>query len=60
VYYEQNMNEMEDVSIGVFGDGHKDESSRLTDDFYYPGSTGNSSGMTSRNVSPINPKKQAN
>lgn len=52
---------MEDVSIGLYNDGQKDDSSRLTDDFYYPmGSTSNSSKMTSRNVSPIHVKRNKN
>ena len=50
---------MEDLSIGLYGEGQqKDDSSRLTDDFYYPGSMSNSSKMTSRNVSPINVKNK--
>lgn len=47
---------MDDVSIGLFGDGGKEDSSRLTDDFYYPGSGNHGSRQTSRNVSPINRK----
>jgi hypothetical protein len=41
---------MEDVSIGGY---KKDESSRLTDDFFYPE---NISKITRENITPINKK----
>ena len=61
VYYDENFNEMEDVSMGMLENGGgRDDSSRLTDDFYYPASTNNSSRHTSRNISPINSRKNVN
>lgn len=56
VYYDENFDQMEDVSIGLYENGTRDDSSRLTDDFYYPGSINSSSRNTTRNISPIGKK----